>query len=121
MTESHSPLAVLGRGRPGRAPKNSRNTAALGKGQCAMKTARPRGFRASCRHCPQRRQERQESREPQRNGMGKFCAVYLALGQFYAWLSMRCRKGQAGLAEFWKLFRRRRDLRKRRYCAFLRL
>jgi hypothetical protein len=47
MTERHPPLPVLGRGRPGRAPKISRNTTALGKAQYAMKTARPRGFRAS--------------------------------------------------------------------------
>ena|SRR5271170_3451520 len=41
MAKSHPPLPILGRGHPGRAPKNSRNTAALGKGQCAMKTAPP--------------------------------------------------------------------------------
>ena len=65
------PPPVLGRGRPGRAPKNSRNTAALGKGQCAIKAARPRGFRASCRRWLQRRQERQESREPQKKWDGE--------------------------------------------------
>ena len=43
MTESQPPLPALGRRRPGRAPKNSRNTAALDKGQCATKAARPRG------------------------------------------------------------------------------
>src|SRR5689334_13000705 len=92
MTESHPPLPVLGRGRPGRAP--------------------------------QRRQERQESREPQKNGTGKFCAAYSALGNFMRGslcVDVADRKGPTGLAEFWIPFRGRCDLRERRYCPFLRL
>ena len=124
MTESQPPLPTLGRRRPGRAPKNSRNTAALNKGQCATKAARLRGFRASCRCRPQRRQERQKVANLKEMGPGNLAQHTRPLGNFVRGslcVGVADRKRQAGLAEFWKPFRGRRDLRERRYCAFLRL
>ena len=57
-------------------------------------------------------------------GRGNFARHTRHLGNFMRGslcVGVADRKGQAGLAEFWKPFRGQRDLRERRYCAFLRL
>jgi hypothetical protein len=57
-------------------------------------------------------------------GRGNFARHTRHLGNFMRGslcVDVADRKGQAGLAEFWKPLRDRRDLRERRYCAFPRL
>jgi hypothetical protein len=124
MTESHPALPVLGRGRPGRTPKNLRNKAALGKGQCAIKTARPGGFGASCPPARSGTKSGKKAANLKEMGRGNFARHTRHLGNFMRGslcVDVADRKGQAGLAEFWKPLRDRRDLRERRYCAFPRL
>ena len=55
-------------------------------------------------------------------GRGSFAQHTRHLGNFIRgslWVGVADRKGQAGLAEFWKPFRGRRDLRDRGHCTFL--